>query len=146
MNLADLASHIYVVTKREYPKVAEKIIETRLKKAKNIEIIPNSSVEKIVGENKVEGIKIKTLREPMILEVDGVFVEVGKKPQTTFLSGREVELRKGYIVVDRNQMSSVPGLFAAGDVVFDSVKQVGVAVAQGTVASLSAYDYIKNKF
>ncbi len=146
LNLADLASHIYVVTKREYPKVAEKIIETRLKKAKNIEIIPNSSVEKIVGENKVEGIKIKTLREPMILEVDGVFVEVGKKPQTTFLSGREVELRKGYIVVDRNQMSSVPGLFAAGDVVFDSVKQVGVAVAQGTVASLSAYDYIKNKF
>jgi thioredoxin reductase (NADPH) len=138
LNLADLSSHIYLVTKREYPKVAEKIIETRLKKAKNVEIIPNSSVEKIFGENKVEGIKIETLSEPMTMEVDGVFVEVGKKPQTTFLNDLKVEIKKGYIVVDDNLMSSVPGIFAAGDVVFDSVKQVTVAVAQGTVASLSA--------
>jgi thioredoxin reductase (NADPH) len=146
LNLADLASHIFVVTKREYPKVAEKIIETRLKKAENIEIIPHSSVKKIIGENKVEGIEIETLGELKTLDVDGVFVEVGKKPQTTFLSSLEVEQRKGYIVADGNQMSSVPGLFAAGDVVFDSVKQVGVAIAQGTVATLSAYDYIKNNF
>jgi thioredoxin reductase len=146
LNLADLASHVYVVTKREHLKVAERIIETRLKKAENIEIIPNSSVKKIIGENKVEGVEIEILGEPKTLEVDGIFVEVGKKPQTTFLSDMGVELRKGYIVADGNQMSSVPGLFAAGDVVFDSVKQVGVAIAQGTVATLSAYDYIKNNF
>lgn len=146
LNLADLASRIYVVTKRENLRVAEKIIETRLKKAGNIEIKPKSSVKAIVGENCVEKIEIDTLGKPKTLDVDGVFVEVGKKAITSFLESLQLELEKGYILADKEQATNIPGLFAAGDVVSGSVKQLGVAAAQGTIAALSAYDYIKNNF
>ncbi len=146
LNLADLASHIFVVTKRDKLKVAEKIMETRVERAANIEIIPHSKVKKVVGENRVEKIEIETNGKARSLDVDGVFVEVGKKALTSFLKGLPVELEKGYIRADKDQATNVPGLFAAGDVVYGSVKQLGVAVAHGTIAALSAYDYIKNKF
>jgi len=146
LNLADLASKIYVVTKREKLKVAEKIMETRMERAENIEVVSDSSVKKITGENRVETIEIETGGERRSINVDGVFVEVGKKALTTFLTNLPLELVKGYIPVDRDQATRIPGLYAAGDVVSGSVKQLGVAVAHGTVAALSAYDYIKNNF
>ena len=146
LNLADLASQIFVVTKREHLKVAEKIMETRIERAANIEVIPYSAVKRITGENKVEKLEIETSGKARSLDVDGVFIEVGKKALTSFLKDLPVELEKGYIPVDRDQRTSIPGLFAAGDVVSGSVKQMGVAVAHGTIAALSAYDYIKNNF
>jgi thioredoxin reductase (NADPH) len=146
LNLSNLASHIFVVTKRTQLKFAEKIIETRFKKARNIEIVPNSRVVEIVGENRVEGLKIENSGKEEFLDVEGIFVEVGKKPQTGFLASLPIELNKGYLKADENQMTGLPGLFCAGDVVSGSVKQLGVAVAQGTVAALSAYNYIKNNF
>ncbi len=146
LNLADLARKIYVVTKKDSLRVAEKIIETRFKRSENITLVKNSGVKSIIGKEKVSGLKIKIDGKEKILEVDGVIVEVGKKPKTSFLDSLSLELNKGYIVTDNRQMSTVPGLFAAGDVVSGSVKQVSVAVAQGTVAALAAYDYIKNNF
>ncbi len=146
LNLADLASQIFIVTKRKELKVAEKIMETRMERATNIEVVSDSAVKKIAGENRVENIEIETHGKARSLDVDGVFVEVGKKALTSFLEGLPVELVKGYIPVDRNQATVLPGLFAAGDVVSGSVKQMVVAVAQGTIAALSAYDYIKNNF
>jgi thioredoxin reductase (NADPH) len=146
LNLSDLANQILLVTKRDALRVAEKIIDTRLKKAKNITTIPRSRVKSIKGDDKVVGVEIEAEGKNKILDVEGVFVEVGKNPRTSFLEGTGVKLKNGYVVTDKNQMSSLPGLFAAGDIVFESVKQVGVAIAHGTVAALSAYDYIKNNF
>jgi thioredoxin reductase (NADPH) len=146
LNLADLASEIFLVTKRDSPKVAEKIIETRLKKAKNIKIVPNSSVKEIKGENKVDGLQIEGKGGDKNLDVEGVFVEVGKSPQTHFLESAGVELKNGYVVSNGHQATNIPGLFCAGDAVSGSVKQIGVAVAQGSVAALSAYKYIKDNF
>jgi len=145
LNLADLASKVYVVTRREALKVAEKIIETRLRKAGNIELIPSSKVRSIKGEDKVEALEIERPGARELLDVEGVFIEVGRKPRTAFLKSL-VELKKGFVVADEKQATSMPGLFAAGDVVHGSVKQLSVAVAQGAVAALSAYEYIKSSF
>jgi thioredoxin reductase (NADPH) len=146
LNLSDLASEIFVVTKRNSLIVAEKIIETRLKRAKNIKIIPNAVVLAIKGENTVEGVDIESDGKKEHLKVDGVFVEVGKTPKTAFLESLPVKLKKGYIVAGEKQMTKLPGLFCAGDVVYGGAKQVSVAVAHGTIAALAAYDYIKNNF
>lgn len=146
LNLADLVSEVLVVTKRDSLKAAEKIIETRLKKAANIKVVSKSAVKAIKGENKVEGLEIETRGKRELLEVEGIFVEVGKTPQTAFLQSLQIELKKGYVVADERQVTGLPGLFAAGDVVAGSLKQVGIAVAQGSLAALSAYDYVKNDF
>ncbi|MEE8358831.1 MAG: FAD-dependent oxidoreductase, partial [Candidatus Hydrothermarchaeales archaeon] len=66
------------------------------------------------------------------------------KPNTKFLNELGIKLIKGYIKVDDNLATNIPGIYAAGDVTTNKVKQLGVAVAQGTVAALSAYDYIKS--
>jgi thioredoxin reductase (NADPH) len=146
LNLADLASEIFLVTKKDSPNVAEKIIETRMKKAKNIRIVSNSRVKEVKGENKVEGLHIEGKGGNEILDVEGVFVEVGKSPQTQFLESTGAELKNGYVVTDDRQATNIPGLFCAGDAVSGSVKQIGVAVAQGSVAALSAYKFIKDNF
>jgi thioredoxin reductase (NADPH) len=146
LNLSDLASEIFVVTGRSRLKVAEKIIETRLKKTKKIKIVPNAAVKTINGKDKVEELELNVKGAKKMLAVDGVFVEVGKSPRTDFLSSLPIKLKKGYVVTDERQRTDVPGLFAGGDIVFGSFKQLGVAVAQGSIATQSAYEYIKNNF
>ncbi len=146
LNLSDLAAMIYVVSGRKALRIGERIIETRLKKAANIKSLSETSVKEIIGKGRVEGLTLVKNGKESKLTVDGVFVEVGRTPKTDFMSGLDLDLKRGYIVVNSRQESSLPGLFAAGDVVLGSYKQVGVAVAQGSIAALAAYDYIKNNF
>ncbi len=145
LNLSDLAKEIFVVTRSDGLNIRERIIETRLKKARNIKVISKTIVKEIKGENSVTGIDLETEQGRKTIAADGVFVEVGKKPRTSFLESLGMELKKGYVITDKKQMSSIPGIFCAGDIVSGGVKQVSVAVAQGTIAALSAYDFIKNK-
>jgi thioredoxin reductase (NADPH) len=146
LNLSDLATEIIVVTRRNSLKISERIIESRLLKARNIKIINEAKANEIIGKTKVEALRIEIKGKDEILDVDGVFVEVGKNPRSDFLKGLKLETKNGYIPVNSDQMSNLPGLFAAGDIVYKSIKQVTVAVAQGTIAALKANDYIKNNF
>lgn len=147
LNLSDIAGKILLVMRRERPTIAEKIMETRLSKSK-VKIVPKTKVLEVLGEEFVTGLKVMdpATEEERIIDADGIFVEVGKLPNTELLEGMDVEIdKKGYVVVDEDQCTSVPGLYAAGDVTNCKVKQVGVAVAQGTIAAIAAYDYIKSK-
>ena len=112
-----------------------------------MEILRNVKVLEIVGEDVVSGVRALNTKtgEEFLLEVDGVFIEVGKVPNTEFLK-LDVQLdEKGYVIVDSRQRTSVEGLFAAGDVTSGSVKQVVTAVAQGAVAALNAYEYVRGR-
>jgi len=94
---------------------------------------------------KVRILDLKTGKKTDV-EADGVFIEVGKKPNTGFLKGVDIVLdKRGFIVVDENQETSIRGIFAAGDVVAGNIKQLGIAVAEGTKAALKAYEYIKTQ-
>jgi len=151
LNLSSLVKEVKIITMKSSLTVAEKIIEKRVLSQSNIKIIRNAAVKEIFGDEVVRGIKIEKNENNKKIEekisVDGVFVERGKVPNTSFLKNTLltmwIEMENDYIIVDAYQRTNVHGLFAAGDVTNNKVKQLSLATAQGAVAALSAYEYLK---
>lgn len=144
--LRDYASKVYWVFPGEKPVEDESLVEEVLKKG-NVELVPNSVPVEVMGERKVEAFLVRNKKtgEERVLEVDGVFVEMGYVTKTEFLKGL-VELNdKGEVVVDRMCRTSRKGIFAAGDVTEMPHKQAVIAAGMGACASLSAYAYIMEK-
>ncbi len=112
-----------------------------------ISFIWNSCVDEICGDELVNGVKIKNLKTGEIIEqeCDGVFMFVGTVPATNFLKDT-IELSKGgYIVVDNKQETSMPGVYAAGDVCEKFLRQVVTAAGDGAVAAVAAERYIQEE-
>lgn len=118
----------------------KRLAQSRIKMLRGVKILEITGGELV---EKVRVLDLKTGKEFDVL-ADGVFIEVGKKPNTRFLKDGNIKLdQKGFIIVDENQETSIRGIFAAGDVVAGNIKQLGIAVAEGTKAALKAYEYIK---
>jgi thioredoxin reductase (NADPH) len=144
--LADVAGEVKLVMKRDHPIIADKDTEKQLKDSK-IELVTGTEVLEIQGKEMANGIKVKDIStgEELELETDGVFIETGRLPNIALLEGLDVKTdEKGYIIANEKQETNIKGLYAAGDVTSGKVKQVGTAVGQGTIAALSARDYIKS--
>ncbi|MFQ5816253.1 MAG: NAD(P)/FAD-dependent oxidoreductase [Candidatus Hydrothermarchaeaceae archaeon] len=143
--LDNIASKVTMVTKSADIRSAEAILKTRLEKS-NVNTSLLSKPIEVLGDSTVKGLKVEDLKsgEEKVINADGIFVEIGMKPNTAFLEGSGVKMEKGFVVVDDNMRMNIPGLYAAGDVIAGSSYQLGVAVAQGTLASLDAYRYIKS--
>jgi len=142
--LSEIASKTYLIHRKQSLR-AEEAIQEKLKK-KGVEFILNTEVEEIMGGKFVTSIKIKTEEKEGILSLEGVFVVIGNVPSTTMAKGAGMELdEKGYIKVNRDQETSIPGVFAAGDVT-GGVMQISTAVGEGCVAALSAYKYIRKPY
>ncbi|CAC12113.1 probable thioredoxin reductase [Thermoplasma acidophilum] len=146
-----MSEYVKNVTIIEYmPKyMCENAYVQEIKK-RNIPYIMNAQVTEIVGDGKkVTGVKYKdrTTGEEKLIETDGVFIYVGLIPQTSFLKDSGVKLdERGYIVVDSRQRTSVPGVYAAGDVTSGNFAQIASAVGDGCKAALSLYsDSISKK-
>jgi len=108
----------------------------------------NSEVKEIYGENVVKGVRLvnNVTGEETELPVDGVFIAVGEVPNTEFLEGSGVKLDdKGFVITDRQQKTSVPRIYAAGDVC-GGLQQIVVACGEGAVAATSAYEDITNPY
>lgn len=136
---------IYIIHRRQAFR-AVKILQERVEASDKIQVFWNSVVEEIVGENKVEGLKIRDVMsgEEKYLQVDGVFVSIGMEPQSAFLRGL-VELNEwGQIKVNENMATNQPGLFAAGDVVDACPRQVATAVGTGVAAAIAVDDYLSS--
>lgn len=101
------------------------------------EISGNGNVEKV----RYEDLKTGAMRE---MSVDGVFVFIGYLPNTETLSGVVEMNERGEIVVDQQMRTNIPGVFAAGDSITKRFRQVTTAVADGTIAALSAAEYLRN--
>ena len=143
--MEEIASDVSIIFKGDHVNVAEPIIGTRLAKSK-VKLIKKTDVKEIVGDKVVTGLKVTDLKNKKDCEinVDGVFVEAGKDPNTSFLEGLGVEMdKKGYIIVDSQKKTNVKGLFAAGDVTSGGIKQVAVNVAHGCESALNVYEYLK---
>jgi thioredoxin-disulfide reductase len=113
-----------------------------------IEVITSAQVKEIKGDGFVNKLEYTDLKsgEDRSIDVQGVFVQIGWQPATSFLNGLvELNNRKEIIVDFENFETSVPGLFAAGDVNSGKVKQIVVACGQGARAAISAYEHIKKK-
>lgn len=119
----------------------ENILIDKVKSAPNVEVIYEAKTYEIFGENNVKGLRYRNASGEQEIAVDGVMVHIGMVPNSTFLN--EVEKDKfGQIIVDQKCQTSIPGIFAAGDVTNVPYKQIGIAAGQGIVAALASIEYI----
>jgi NADH-dependent peroxiredoxin subunit F len=143
MQLIPIASKIFVV---EYgPKMlADEVYQTKAHRSPKVEFLTNTQVVEITGEVMVDALKVldKTSGKQRVLPVEGIFVEIGLKPNSSPAVGL-VELNKaGEIKIDNAGRTNRPGVFAAGDVTDIPDKQIIVAAGEGAKAALSAYEYL----
>lgn len=141
--LSRIAKKVILIHRRDTLR-AEKIYHAQLQKAENVEFRWDSAVEELLGGEKLSGIRIRNLKSGEVTEeaVDGVFVSIGRRPNTELLAGQLELDRSGYIVADESTRASIPGVFAVGDVRTKALRQIITAAADGAVAVHFAEEYL----
>jgi NADH-dependent peroxiredoxin subunit F len=141
LQLSHIAEKVYLIAAEE-ALGGDEIRRKQVSVSGKTEVYLSHRVNAIRGETFVKAIDIENGGEEKALEVEGVFIEVGSIPSTDFLPP-EVELNElGEIVIDSNNRTSVPGLFAAGDATNVVEKQIIIAAGEGAKAALSAYAWL----
>lgn len=131
--LSKFCNKVYIVHRRNEFRATKAEINKMTAK-QNVELVLSSVVSDIFGESKVEGIEVTTGEQKKRIDVSGVFVAIGRTPNTELIHGIDLT-DNGYIVVDRLQRTSEKGVYAVGDIVDKSLRQVVTACADGAVAA-----------
>ncbi len=142
----DLAGIVGHVTLFEFmPNLkADQVLQDRLYSLKNVEVMLNTQTKEILGDTKVTAIKYmdRDTQEEKNLALEGVFIQIGLIPNTDWLK-EDIKLTQyGEIEVNDHGETSVPGIFAAGDVTTVPYKQIIIAMGEGSKAALGAFDYL----
>ncbi len=142
--LTKFASHVTVVHRRDRLR-ASKVMQDRARKNSKIDFVWNSAVEDIVGAERVERVRLRDLTTQAISEraVDGVFVAIGHQPNTALFKGQLAMNDVGYITTSQGTRTSVPGVFAAGDVQDPVYRQAVTAAGTGCMAAIDAERYLE---
>ncbi len=144
--LTKFGSKVYIIHRRDQLR-GTKILGDRAKNNPKIEILWDTEVEAILGEDKVEGLLVfnnKTDEKRELSDVRGFFIAVGYSPNTE-LFNEDIELDdKGYIITNERQMTNQPGIFAAGDVQDPVYRQVVTSAATGAMAAIEADKYLES--
>lgn len=141
--LARTCERVYLIHRRNAFRGA-KVLQETVKKQKNIEIIWDTVVESINGTDQVESLSIynKKTEKRDTLKIAGIFIAVGVVPNTQLAEGIVKLDESGYIIAGEDTVTSVPGIFAAGDVRTKNLRQVITAASDGANAISSAENYI----
>ena len=141
--LSRLASKVILVHRRHTLR-ATKVYHEPLMQAENVEFRWNSVVTELLHGDKITGVRLKDVQtgEETVVECDGVFVSIGRKPATELVEGQLTLDRSGYVVADESTRTSIPGVFAVGDVRTKVLRQVVTAVADGATAVYYAEEYL----
>jgi thioredoxin reductase (NADPH) len=141
--LTRFANKVYIIHRRDTLR-ASKIMQEKAKVDPKIEFVLNSQVEEILGEEKVTGIRLVDVntKKVSVIDVGGVFVAIGHIPNSHFLAGQIATDDKGYVKVFDNYMSSVEGVFVAGDLHDHRYRQAITAAGTGCAAALEAERYL----
>jgi alkyl hydroperoxide reductase subunit F len=141
LQLSSIAERVTIVTS-EPNLEGDEIRRKQLLALDTVEILASARVTSIYGDNFVKGLALIHEGEERRMDVEGVFIEIGSIPSTAFLPP-EVELNEtGEIIIDSNNRTSLPGLFAAGDVTNVAEKQIIIAAGEGAKAALGAYSWL----
>jgi thioredoxin reductase (NADPH) len=138
--LTKFASKIYVIHRRDELR-ASKIMANRVLEHEKIEMVWNTVVDEVLGDGVVTGLKLRDVQTGDVSElpVEGMFLAIGHTPNTKVFEGQIDLDEKGYIVLPgENTMTSVPGVFAAGDVTDHVYRQAVTAAGMGCQAALDA--------
>jgi len=143
--LTKFAKKVYLIHRRDRLR-AEAILQKRALSNEKIEIIWDSVLTDISGLTNVENITVQNVKtgDKKRFSVDGCFIWVGTIPNTKFLADSVKLDEYGFIVADLNMETSVPGVFAVGDVRNTPLRQIATAVGDGAIAAISAENYIEN--
>jgi thioredoxin reductase (NADPH) len=143
LTLANLARKVYVVHRRETLR-AQKIIQDRAFNHPKMEFLWNKVPTAIEGKEQVESIKLRDTKtgQASQIKVDGVFVYVGSRPNTSFLGDLVDKDETGFIRTDENLLTRTKGLYVAGDARRKSLRQISTAVGDGALAAVSLERYI----
>jgi thioredoxin-disulfide reductase len=141
LDLINLASKVYLVVRSTLK--ADRVVVDRIEKSGKVAILTGYTVERVNGRDFVESVDVISKDgDRKTLNVGGVFVEVGLVPNVAFARGLVKLNEAGEIIIDDYCKTSVPGVFAAGDVTDVPQKQIVVAAGEGAKAAMAAYSYI----
>ncbi|MGE8097065.1 alkyl hydroperoxide reductase subunit F [Pseudomonas fluorescens] len=143
----DLAGIVAHVTLLEFDVQlrADAVLQRKLHSLPNVTVITSAQTTEVTGDGqKVNGLRYKDRQsgEVLSVELEGIFVQIGLLPNTDWLKGTVELSPRGEIIVDNRGETSIPGVFAAGDVTTVPYKQIVIAVGEGAKASLSAFDHL----
>ena len=143
LHLAKFASNVNVIHRRDQWRATPAAVD-KVKTEPKISFILNTIVESVEGRDNVEQVKLKDVKtgQKSVLPVAGVFVAIGQRPNTDFLKGIVKLDANGYILVNENMETSVPGVLAAGDIRSNSIRQVISAAGDGATAAIYAGRFI----
>lgn len=140
--LAKFAKKVYVIYRKgEFTKAEVSWID-EINETENIEVLFNEEISELIGAEKLEKLKLKSEKE---LELDGVFIEIGGSPNTKLAQELGIKLDNGAIVVDKDQKTNVPSVFAAGDVTDRPFKQIITAAGDGATACYTAFKELRKE-
>jgi thioredoxin reductase (NADPH) len=145
--LTRYAAKVYIVHRRDQLR-ASAILQQRARSNPKIEFVWNKLVEEVEGEPKgVTQLRLKDTVTGQVsrLPVGGVFIFVGFRPNTGIIKEHFQHDAQGYIVTDTNMMTSIPGLFAAGDVRVQLTRQITTAVGDATTAAIAVEKYLAER-
>lgn len=141
--LARGCSKVYLVHRRDEFRGA-KVLADEVRNTANIELVLDSVVDRIVGTNGVEAVEVSNVKtgEKRTLEVQGAFIAVGTLPQTDKIEGLPDMDERGYIIAGEDGVTSIPGIFVAGDCRTKQLRQVVTAASDGANCVVSAERYL----
>lgn len=144
--LARGCEKVYIIHRRDEFRAA-KVLQDELINTANIEIIYDSIVTEIKGDDVVSSVVVKNVKDgtEKNLPVNGVFLAVGNNPNGSFVPDEIKKNEKGYVIAGEDCVTNVPGVFAAGDIRDKKLRQVVTAVADGANAVYSVQDYLLTK-
>lgn len=142
--LARMCEKVYIVHRRDKLRGAKRLQE-RLQALENVEFVWNSETAAVEGNGQVEALRLRQTQtgEEKRLDVDGVFIAVGIAPESELYAGQLELDEQGYIRADESGQTSVPGVFAAGDVRTKALRQILTAASDGANCVASAERYLQ---
>ena len=147
--LTNLASKAYLINRSKKYKAQQVLLDNlqSLKDGGKLQVLEDTIVTELVGQNILEAIKVKNVLDnsTQTIKVDGLFVEIGRAPDTQLLAGKLELDSYGYIVTDANLSTSIKGVFAGGDAVQKSLRQIVTASSDGAICATSAFNFLQKK-
>lgn len=142
--LSNLAKKVYLIHRREEFR-GDEILVKQVKEKDNIELVLNSYPTKLIGEEVLKGLEVtnKITEKTSLLNIDGLFVCIGRGPDTEMIDGNLELTENGYIKTDDCMRTNYEGVFAIGDIRSTPLRQIVTACSDGAIAATKAFEYIK---
>lgn len=142
LTLSDICSKVYIIQNLENLTAEETLID-KISSKENVEVCTSSTVSKIIGEEELNSIIVKTKNEEKEIPIDGMFISIGLVPQSDIVKDVLTVNSFGYIE-SQDGITNEEGIFVAGDCRNKKIRQVTVATGDGTIAAMAAIEFLNN--